>query len=137
MKLRGLGLGATLLVVAGCATSTPAPREDELLRTAWIVERIDDEATATPVPTITFDSQVRVSGRATCNQYAGTLQLGAGTLHVAEPVSTRMACESALMTQERRFLTALQAVRKWRRDGDHLLLLDEAGHVRLRLGPRR
>jgi heat shock protein HslJ len=137
MNLRGLGFGAMLLAAAGCASSSTGVREDELVRTAWIVERIDDVATATPAPTLTFDSERRVSGRASCNQYSGTLQLGAGTLRVAEPLSTRMACEPVLMTQERRFLTALQEARTYRRDGDHLLLLDEAGRVRLRLAPRR
>jgi len=136
MNLRGLGFGAMLLAAAGCASSSSGVREDELVRRAWIVERIDDVATATPAPTLTFDSERRVSGRASCNQYAGTLQLGAGTMHVVEPVSTRMACEPAVMTQERQFLVALQAIRTYRRDGDRLLLLDEAGRTRLRLAPR-
>jgi|RhiMetdeSRZDD1v2_1073273.scaffolds.fasta_scaffold178809_3 heat shock protein HslJ len=137
MNLRGLGLGAMLLVAAGCVSSTAVGREDTLVRTAWTAVGIDDVATGDRAPTLTFDSERRVSGRASCNQYSGTLQLGAGTLRVAEPLSTRMACEPVLMTQERRFLTALQEVRTYRRDGDHLLLLDEAGRVRLRLAPRR
>jgi heat shock protein HslJ len=39
------------------------------------------------------------------------------------------------MEQEVRFLAALIAVRKARREGDNLLLLDENGRVRMRLTP--
>ena len=136
MNARGLGLVATLLIAAGCASSPAVTREDELVHTRWIVERIDDVAAAEPAPTLTFDSDRRVSGRAGCNQYAGALQLGAGTLRVDEAVSTRMACDPAVMAQERRFLVALQAVTAFRREGDRLLFLDQAGRVRLRLAPR-
>ena len=137
MNARGLGLVATLLVAAGCASSPAViTREDELVHTRWIVERIDDVAAAEPAPTLTFDSDRRVSGRAGCNQYAGALQLGAGTLRVDEAVSTRMACDPAVMAQERRFLVALQAVTAFRREADRLLFLDQAGRVRLRLAPR-
>jgi putative lipoprotein len=136
MNLRGLGPGVMLLAVAGCASSPTGPAAGELMRTAWIVERIDDVATNPPGPTLTFDNEQRVSGRASCNQYAGTLALGAGSMRVTEPSSTRMACEPAIMTQERRFLAALESVRTLRREGDRLLLLDEARRVRLRLAPR-
>jgi len=44
-----------------------------------------------------------------------------------------MACPPAVMGQEDRFLAALSAVRKARREGDTLLLLDESGRVLMRL----
>jgi heat shock protein HslJ len=47
---------------------------------------------------------------------------------------TRMACPSVVMDQETKFLAALEAVRKARREGDTLMLLDGDGRVRMRLG---
>ena len=51
-----------------------------------------------------------------------------------------MACAPVVMDQESRFLAALSAATAFRIDGGKLLLLDEAGRVRVRLvphGPRR
>jgi heat shock protein HslJ len=46
-----------------------------------------------------------------------------------------MACPAAVMDQESKFLAALEAVRKARREGDKLILLDGDGRVRMRLTP--
>ena len=51
-----------------------------------------------------------------------------------------MACAPVVMDQESRFLAALSAATAFRIGGGKLLLLDEAGRVRVRLvphGPRR
>ena len=51
-----------------------------------------------------------------------------------------MACAPVVMDQESRFLAALSAATAFRIDSGKLLLLDEAGRVRVRLvphGPRR
>ena len=47
--------------------------------------------------------------------------------------STRMACPPDVMDQEGKFLSALEAVKMARREGDKLLLLDGGGRVRMRL----
>jgi membrane-bound inhibitor of C-type lysozyme len=46
-----------------------------------------------------------------------------------------MACATAVMEQETRFLSALAAARAVRREGDRVVLLDEGGRARLRLAP--
>ena len=51
-----------------------------------------------------------------------------------------MACAPVVMDQKSRFLAALSAATAFRIDGGKLLLLDDAGRVRVRLvphGPRR
>jgi len=121
-------------LLAGCASGTI--RDDGVLAgTTWGVERIDEVPADHAASTLRFVSESRVAGRAGCNQYAGAAQLGARTLRISETLSTRMACEPSIMQQERRFLTALDAVRSFRREGDRLLLMDEAERVRVRLGP--
>lgn len=132
MKRGIFALTAGLL--AGCASGTI--RDDGVLAgTTWGVERIDEVPADHAATTLRFVSESRVSGRAGCNQYAGAAQLGARTLRISETLATRMACEPAIMQQEQRFLTALGAVRSFRREGDRLLLMDDGQHVRVRLGP--
>jgi heat shock protein HslJ/membrane-bound inhibitor of C-type lysozyme len=105
-----------------------------LIGTSWTVERIEDLVADRASTTVRVE-EGRVSGRAGCNQYSGYLQAAGNALRVSETRSTRMACPPPVMQQETRFLTALAAVRTARRDGDRVLLLDETGHVRLRLAP--
>ena len=50
-------------------------------------------------------------------------------------MGTMMACPG-VMDQEHAFLTALEAVRSWRIEGQHLELLDEQGEPLLRLEAR-
>ncbi len=47
-----------------------------------------------------------------------------------------MACPPVVMDQETKFLTALGAVRKARREGDTLMLLDDDGRVRMQFSGR-
>ena len=138
MNARAFAL-AVIVLAAGCHTAgsaTPDSRDGALAGTTWGVEQIDDVAANDAATTLRFVGDSRVSGRAACNQYAGALQLGAGTMRNTETRSTRMACAAAVMEQESRFLAALGAVRAFRRDGDRLLLLDDTGRVRIRLVPR-
>jgi heat shock protein HslJ len=111
--------------------------ESALPGTTWGVEQIDDRPADHAAATLRFVSDTRVAGRAGCNQYAGALQLGTDTIRISEALSTRMACAPEVMEQEARFLAAATAARTFRRDGERLLLLDDAGRVRVRLAPLR
>lgn len=127
---------AALVLLAGCARARPsAPAPDAaVVGTSWTVERIEELAADRATTTVSFE-EGRASGRAGCNQYSGYLQAAGEALRISEIRTTRMACAAPVMQQETRFLTALAAVRLARRDGDRLVLLDETGHVRLRLAP--
>ena len=127
---------AMLALLDGCARPRVSPpgQDVSLIGTSWTVERIEDLVADRATTTVRFE-EGRVSGRGGCNQYTGFLQAAGSALRVSETRSTRMACAPPVMQQETRFLSALAAVRTARREGDRVLLLDETGHVRLRLAP--
>jgi heat shock protein HslJ/membrane-bound inhibitor of C-type lysozyme len=135
MRLASIVIGMIVLL-GGCARARVSPpgQDVTLVGTSWTVERIEELVADRASTTVRFE-EGRVSGRAGCNQYSGYLQAAGNALRVSETRSTRMACPPPVMQQETRFLAALGAVRTARRDGDRVLLLDETGHVRLRLVP--
>jgi len=128
---------AALLVLAGCSLARPdsgdSPKAD-LSESTWIAEDIDGAGVIDNAQsTLVFSPDGRVSGRAGCNQYGGTVKLSGASMIVDQVFSTRMACTApALMDQETRFLAALQAVRSYRVEGTKLVLIDGTGKARLR-----
>ena len=135
----GRSLVATALVaaivLAGCRSAAPLLAAS-LPGTSWAAADIDGRSVPAATPsTLTFESPRRVSGRAGCNQYFGALDLGEGTLRVTQVGATRMACAPAVMEQESRFLAALGEATAFRRDAEHLVLLDGTGRARIRLAP--
>jgi heat shock protein HslJ/uncharacterized membrane protein len=138
------GVISLMLLAGGCqsatgpvsATQAPAPAPATLIGTSWIAEVIDGQGVLDRAPsTMTLEADQRLSGRAACNRYFGTYELGDGTLRLKPAGSTRMACEPAIMEQEARFLAALAAVTAFRREGNTLWLSDASGRMRLRLVP--
>lgn len=94
----------------------------------WQVEGIAGEPAVRATATLNFGDDGRLSGRAGCNAYATTYALGAETLVIGPPLTTRMACAPALMAQELRFLDLLGAVRRFDIDASGALrLLDGSG----------
>jgi heat shock protein HslJ len=72
----------------------------------------------------------RLAGRAGCNNYsAGLTFSGEDALKVSAAIATRMFCgePSGIMEQEAAFLKALEAVSRYRIEGEKLHLSDEAG----------
>jgi heat shock protein HslJ len=133
-------LFAVALLALGCTSAAPTAPAGVALAplegTAWLAEDIDGGGVVDRVrSTLVFDAGQRVAGRAACNRYFGTYQQSGDVVEVKPGGTTRMACPPAVMDQEDRFLAALGAVRKARREGDKLMLLDGDGRVRMRLAP--
>jgi len=137
------GLAVVLVSVVGCRSmEAPPARQPPTISPAslvgiwWVAEDIEGRGVLDRVQsTLTFESPQRISGRAACNSYFGTVESGQGT-HRLKPVgTTRMACPPAVMDQEQRFLSALGTVTALRFDAGKLLLVDESGRVRVRLAP--
>ncbi|MFL5522124.1 MAG: META domain-containing protein [Gemmatimonadales bacterium] len=80
----------------------------------WVVEDvnrtgvIDDSRL-----TLNFSADGRLMGRAGCNTYSGRYALTGEGLTITDPVSTRKACASALMQQEKTFLEVLTGVQRF------------------------
>jgi heat shock protein HslJ/uncharacterized lipoprotein YbaY len=103
-----------------------------LLRGAeWIVEDVDrrgviDRSRAT----LAFGPRGRISGRASCNDYAGRWTLDGESLRITDVAVGARACAAALADQEARFLERLRAVRRFEIAPDGALrLLDDAGVI--------
>ena len=133
---------AVTLLATGCTVAGPtaAPPAAVALAslegTSWLAEEIDGSGVVDRVQaTLIFDAGQKVAGRAACNRYFGTYRQAGDTLEIKPGGSTRMACPLAVMDEEAKFLSALETVRKARRDGGSLMLLDGDGRVRMRLAP--
>ena len=101
-------LTATLL--AGCATETPALKQDHGYVLEWIGERplIDNSHL-----TMTLGNDGRAYGNAGCNHWFASYKLQGNTITFGPVGSTRKMCAPALMEQEHRFLEAMGKVQRW------------------------
>ena len=103
LALTGAGL-------AGCAGDPVTLQHNHAYVVEWIGERplIDSSHL-----TVTFDDKGRAYGSGGCNHWFAPYTLNGSTLTFGGVGSTRKACAPALMEQEQRFFTALQAVQRW------------------------
>jgi heat shock protein HslJ len=87
--------------------------------------------------TAEFSDEGKLSGTAGCNHYRGSYTRDGNALTIGPLVTTRRACEPAIMEQEQRYLAALQRVTTLRLDVDNLNLRDADGSLqaRFRLAP--
>lgn len=77
-----------------------------------------------------------MGGRSSINQFGGTAEIQSdGTIRWSSLTSTLMAGPQELMSQERRYLTALQSTRRFRLDDNRLVLSDLAEQVVLSFAP--
>jgi len=76
-----------------------------------------------------------VTGSGGCNRMRGQATISGATIAIAPLASTMMACPPAIMDQERKFMSALEAARSFRIDPQQrkLFLFDGAGQTVLRL----
>lgn len=113
----------TATFIAGCAMQPEqeaAISMDQLIGQEWVVEDINNQGIIdSSRVTLNFTDEGRVAGEASCNRYFAGYSVDGQTLKIEQAASTMMACPEALMTQERRFLDALQGV--------HSLTIDNTG----------
>ena len=122
----------------------PGPAAPEVSRTlfdgVWILESHGTPVKPQPVlagsnVTAIFTAgedpnSGRLAGRAGCNQYSASFTLsGEDAIKLSAAIATRMFCgePAGVMEQEAAFLKALEAVSRYRIEGEKLHLSDEAG----------
>jgi heat shock protein HslJ len=104
----------TLYDSTGKSILVYAAGSDNPLEGAWNVTGYNNgnEAVTSPIVdttlTATFTPDGQVAGSAGCNDYSGPYTLDGTSLTVGPLVSTKKACDQAIMDQETQFLTALQ-----------------------------
>jgi len=110
----------------------------ELRGTLWRLQALQDGNTPTllqppgkAVELLFAADSERVSGSGGCNRLIGGFQLTGEQLRFSRLASTQMACEPAAMAFERRFVEALEQVRRYSIDKRNLLLQDERGRTLL------
>lgn len=127
-----------VLGLSGCfsgnatSPSDPTPAAS-LVGPVWRVTRIGGQPVL-PGTTLTaeFSSDSRVAGSSGCNQYFGSATAEAGQIAMGPFGATRMACSpDDVMTQEARYLAALEAAKSYATTTDELRLGPSASVVTL------
>ncbi len=75
----------------------------------------------------------RAAGSAGCNRWTGGVVLRDGQFKPGQIATTRMYCSEPRMSSEDAFLAALNSTRRWRMEGDRLII--EGDGARLLLTP--
>ncbi len=76
----------------------------------------------------------KVGGSAGCNQYSADYTLTGETLVVGEIITTKIACDAAIMAEEEEFVSALQAASRLAIAGRELELVHPGGTLIFRAG---
>jgi len=90
----------------------------------WVVEDVAGSGIAAGSrATLTFGTDGRVTGSASCNTYTAGFVLTGEGLTIQKAAATRKACAPALMAQESAFLALLEAVTRFEIASDAALVL--------------
>jgi putative lipoprotein len=78
--------------------------------------------------TLTFPEPEMASGKASCNQFFGTVHVIGSSMKFGPIGTTKMACVDSIMTQETKYLAALHKVEKFTiQEPEHILVLELDG----------
>lgn len=120
-----------LIFAAALATiATAVAASDELVGPTFVLEDIN----GTPVEgagatTLVFGEDGGVSGNGGCNGYGGSVTFGDGdALKIENVISTMMACDEPVMSQEQAWFGVLETATRYHLSGGELFLLDDPGN---------
>jgi len=127
---------AFLAVAAGC---TLVPGATETLDGTWQLTRGVDHGEAVPIVepgsiTMRVDGS-EIGGRAACNIYGGTIEVGGDLITISALSMTEMACEEDRMASEAAYLAAIGVVETAERTDDRLVLAGPDVELHYRLEP--
>ena len=99
-----------------------------LFGTTWVAEDIGGRGVIDNAQsTFAVAPDGKVSGSGACNRYFAQAEVNGDKIKIGKAGATMMACDQALMDQERKFLAALESAAAYRIDGDGKLFLVDAG----------
>ena len=137
-RFAGATVGALIagLALASCASddgdgSTPSSGPYG----KWRAIEIGDLVAGATETTLEIAEDGTVSGDGGCNGYGGNATIIGGAIEFSPLISTQMACDPAIMTQELSYFSALQNVAGWRHEGGNLVLFDASAAAVVRLQP--
>jgi heat shock protein HslJ len=128
----GLATVIPLVLAVGCASQPPAPTErgaaaasaspTTLVGTSWRLEDLGGvSALAGVEATLEFPEAGKVSGKASCNRFFGTVEVTGQSIKFGPLAATKMACiDDAANAQEKKYLEALQGAERFELDGPAL-----------------
>ena len=77
---------------------------------------------------------MRGSGNAGCNRWTANVMLRDDQIDFTNNITTKMACAKPKMTAEDAFLTSLRSAKRWRVDGDRLIIEGDAARLLMKAG---
>lgn len=119
--------------LAGCGATRPVsitnqvPTAEFLNGREWLLEDLGGHGVLDRVQvTLKFHEKNKISGRASCNQYSGQVEIdekgGFRVLNNGSIASTKMRCPPAVSSQENRYLVALKMADRIEMDEPYLLI---------------
>lgn len=77
---------------------------------------------------------MRGSGNAGCNRWTANVILREDQIDFTNIVTTKMACAKPKMTAEDAFLTSLRSAKRWRVEGERLIIEGDAARLLMKAG---
>jgi heat shock protein HslJ len=125
--MRSTLIALTWMLIAsldGCVVDRGPEVEEIVAGRTWTAEALDGKDVIDGT-TVTMKIQGdRVSGKAGCNGYGGTVEISGDRIKFGTLFSTKMACMgNGVMEQEQHYLTVLRDVTRGALRGDGTLIL--------------
>lgn len=119
-----------LPVMAAACAAPGAVAEGDLLHRRFALHSVDGEVYTLkePVPTISFNEGLRVSG-SVCNRFMGQGRLADGKLTVSQIATTRMACVDPVLSRYERLILEMLGAGVETEYRDKTLTLRQGGHT--------
>ncbi len=95
----------------------------ELTGSEWLLEDLGGSGVIDGVQaTLTFPETKKVAGNGSCNRFFGPAEISGDAIKLGPLGATRMACSEAVMNQETKYMSALQAAERFEWKDPYLLL---------------
>jgi len=127
--------GNTLVLSEGDRSIRMTRAAESSVEGDWLVVTIADEPVDPEAPRGLRFEESRVTGQVGVNRFTGSYTIGGDVLAIGQTATTLMAGPPEMMELEDRFASHLVGEHQIRMEGDHLVLSDDEGSIRLTRAP--